>query len=690
MSNGDSSTSPLIDNHIEDVNNIKEPIDADHDNDSDNNNDNDHGNGNESVEVEGNPFQKKGRKKTSKVWNEMKEVVLLDGTKKVECTWCKTKFAIHLTGVTTQLKRHLDRCLRRKIALGGTKQKILSIESTGSDSAINVSSFTYDHAKVREVASHMILYHEYLFMHMEHVIFNNFMKTVTPHWQKISRTTAKNDCVTTYEIHKKKLKLLLKNINRISITTDLWKSGQKIQYMVVTAHFVDKDWKLQKRVLNFCNIPPPHSRVIIADALHKCFIDWGIENKVSTITVDNAKYNDTCLRILKDSFALKKKLPLNGKIFHVRCCAHIVNLLVQDGLGEIGDIVDGIREGVKYLATSEARLNQFSEITKQLELPSKRLILDCPTRWNSTYMMLSTALKFKVVIPRYQERDLGFVYVPSLEDWVKVKNVCQVLAIFNEVTNIISGSAYPTSNLFLTEVWRMKEILDAKSVDENDYIRAMALKMKKKFDKYWGECNLLMAIGAVLNPRCKMMVIEFCFPEIYHTEAEANKNIAMVREALYELYYEYVSVHTSVNSEGSSQLKTRETCSSSTLPNEKFIVTGRSKFECFIRKADTIQPMKSDLDIYLEESVYICNEGVSSQFDALEWWKINNLKYRILSKMACDILSIPITSVASESTFSTGACVISVKEDIDFLAASVKASHDSRTQIGQPFDGLEL
>ena len=183
MSNGDSSTSPLIDNHIEDVNNIEDLMDDDNDNDNDH--DQDHGNGNcndnESVEVEGNPFQKKGRKKTSKVWNEMKEVVLPDGTKKVECTWCKTKFAIHSTGVTTQLKRHLNRCLRRKIAVGGTKQKILSIESTGSDSAINVSSFTYDHAKVREMASHMILYHEYPFMKMEHVIFNKFMKTVTPH-----------------------------------------------------------------------------------------------------------------------------------------------------------------------------------------------------------------------------------------------------------------------------------------------------------------------------------------------------------------------------------------------------------------------------------------------------------------------------------------------------------------------------
>ena len=45
---------------------------------------------------------------------------------------------------------------------------------------------------------------------------------------------------------------------------------------------------------------------------------------------------------------------------------------------------------------------------------------------------------------------------------------------------------------------------------------------------------------------------------------------------------------------------------------------------------------------------------LQESFDAIEWWKTNELKYRILSKMANDILSIPITSVASESTLSVG------------------------------------
>ncbi|CAL5372511.1 unnamed protein product [Camellia sinensis] len=333
--------------------------------------------------------------------------------------------------------------------------------------------------------------------------------------------------------------------------------------------------------------------------------------------------------------------------------------MVHDTLGQIGDIVDGVRDGVKYLSASEARLNQFSEIAKQLQLPSKKLILDCPTRWNAAYMMLSAALEFKDVFPRYHERDPSFVYVPSLEDWVKVKTVCQFLTIFNEVTNIISGSEYPTSNLFLAEVWRIKETLNERSVDDNDYIKAMALKMKKKIDKYWGECNLLMAIAAVLDPRFKLILVQFCFPEIY-PEAEATRNISMVRDALYELYNEYVVIHTSSNDEQTLQQSTQEANDSSnaTYGFGKALGTGRSKFESFVRKADTIQPVKSDLDIYLEESVYICNEGSNSHFDVLEWWKVNNLKYRILSKIAADILSIPISTVVSESTFSAGGRVI--------------------------------
>ena len=83
-----------------------------------------------------------------------------------------------------------------------------------------------------------------------------------------------------------------------------------------------------------------------------------------TITLDNANNNDAAVRIWKD--AIKRKLMLGGKIFHVRCCAHVINLLVQDGLSEIETVIENVRENVKYLIASEACLIKFGEIAKQL------------------------------------------------------------------------------------------------------------------------------------------------------------------------------------------------------------------------------------------------------------------------------------------------------------------------------------
>ncbi|XP_075659050.1 zinc finger BED domain-containing protein RICESLEEPER 2-like [Castanea sativa] len=349
--------------------------------------------------------------------------------------------------------------------------------------------------------------------------------------------------------------------------------------MCLTCHFVDSSWKLQKRIINFCDVSPPHSGVLISYAIFKSLLDWGLENKVCTITLDNANNNDAAVRILKD--AIKRKLMLGGKIFHVRCCAHVINLLVQDGLSEIEMVIENVRESVKYLITSEARLIKFGEIAKQLQLPSKKLILDCPTCWNATYAMLA-------------ER-------------------CSL--VFEEVTNVISGSEYPTANIFLPEVWKIKEVLNEKSLDENDYISAMACKMKLMFDKYWGECNFVMAIAVLLDPWFKMTLINFSFPKIYQG-LEVARNIDRVHDAVYQLYNEYVVDYTSSNA-GQSASKSTEG-SSFGGNNSKFKTRGRMEFDQFVRNADNIQPAKSNLDVYLEEGVFLCSDDSDSDFDALE------------------------------------------------------------------------
>ena len=47
------------------------------------------------------------------------------------------------------------------------------------------------------------------------------MRTITLNWEKFSRATARKDCISTYEVEKKKMKAMLKCVIRVSITTDL-------------------------------------------------------------------------------------------------------------------------------------------------------------------------------------------------------------------------------------------------------------------------------------------------------------------------------------------------------------------------------------------------------------------------------------------------------------------------------------
>ena len=221
---------------------------------------------------------------------------------------------------------------------------------------------------------------------------------------------------------------------------------------------------------------------------------------------------------------------------------------------------------------------------------------------------------------------------------------------FEEVTNVISGNEYPTANIFLLEVWKIKEILNEKSLDENDYIKTMACKLKLKFDKYWGERNFIVAIAAMSDPRFKMTLINFSFPKIYQ-EFEVARNIGCVHDSLYEPYNEYVVDYTSSNA-GQSASKSIEGSSRVGGNNSKFKTRGRMEFDQFVRNADNIQLAKSDLDVYLEEDGFLCANDLDLDIDALEWWKANNLKFRILSKIASDILSIFIITIALESTFS--------------------------------------
>ncbi|PIA43528.1 hypothetical protein AQUCO_01900132v1 [Aquilegia coerulea] len=566
------------------------------------------------------------RSKTSPVWKDVEEV-LVNGVRKVKCKHCHQDFKVCKGNPTTTYKRHIDTCTSRKASISGKgtgpTQSILTLDNCGHDGN-TLTSYKFDKDKLKDITYKMIVVHEYPFMIVEHELFRLMCKMLNPRYEPMNRQTMKDYTMKLYDSEKKKLKEKLNSVGRISLTSDLWTSNQTLGYMCLTGHFLDLEWNLQARILNFCMLPPPHTGIVIAYRIMECLCEWGIEDKVSTITLDNVSSNDSAVRFMKEQFERKGKLYFNGRIFHVRCCAHILNLIVQDGLAPIKSAIENVRESVKYITLIPSRLHIFNVIVNNFCLPTHMsLILDCPTRWNSSFHMLQRALVFKDAFPEYLKRDKTYSCLPSEDEWNRASHVCKLLEVFDE-TKIFSGTHYPTANLLFPEVWKIRKILDEFSSDRREFMIDMVQRMKDKFDKYWDECSFLMAIGACLD-----LFIEYL--------------------CMYDLYEDYVSSEaSSENGESSGQSGT-----SNLNGKNKY----RNEFKMWAKEMNIAQPSRNEVDVYLEEGIFM---GVGEEdFDVLNWWKANTLKFPRLSKMARGILSIPVTTVASKSSFSAGHRVIS-------------------------------
>ncbi|KAH9680959.1 BED-type domain-containing protein [Citrus sinensis] len=347
------------------------------------------------------PLPRKKMAPRSTVWQHFTRVP--NDHTKCKCNYCGQEFECGTVGYeTSTLRTHnRERCQKFKDL---QKNQTILTQDVGSDEVV---ARGFSQEACRRATVKMIVLDELPFSVVENPGFRNFCSVAAPRYLLPSRRTISRDTLEMYLEEKAKLKSLLAgNKQRVSLTTDIWTSITTTSYMVITAHFIDRDWNLHRKIISF-NTVNDHSSETIGKQLEKCLIDWGIE-RVFTVTVDNASPNEGALRYLIDRVKTWRDdgLVLNGDYLHVCCCAHILNLIVTEGLKELEQSIVSVRNAVKYVRSSTARMQAFQIRVQQEKIKCRgSVILDCPTRWNSTYSMLNTALKFKPAFDRMALED---------------------------------------------------------------------------------------------------------------------------------------------------------------------------------------------------------------------------------------------------------------------------------------------
>jgi hypothetical protein len=199
-------------------------------------------------------------------------------------------------------------------------------------------------------------------------------------------------------------------------------------------------------------VPAPHTAEAICEVLYDALVEWNIDEKISTLTLDNCTTNNSVISDLIKIIG-PSKLMLEGSLLHMRCAAHILNLIVKDGLDVIQHAIKKIRDSIAFWTATPKRVEKFEEMAKFLKIHIvHKLGLDCKTRWNSTYKMLTIAIPYEAIFNRATRVEKLYDCAPSKEEWAFARQVVDRLKMFDEITKVFSGTDYVTANIQLLKI----------------------------------------------------------------------------------------------------------------------------------------------------------------------------------------------------------------------------------------------
>jgi hypothetical protein len=144
---------------------------------------------------------------------------------------------------------------------------------------------------------------------------------------------------------------------------------------------------------------------------------YGLVRKLGYFLTDNATNNDRAIRILGEKYGF----TLNER--RLRCLAHIINLSVHDLLNALSDSVLAISQAsddalslhalgklhhiVTYVRATPQRREAYKRAAAMIDHPDLMLTVDNETRWNSSLIMIQTAVKQRRVIDWFLTQQLA-------------------------------------------------------------------------------------------------------------------------------------------------------------------------------------------------------------------------------------------------------------------------------------------
>ena len=598
-------------------------------------------------------------KLTAACWEDF--VPIFDESGKIRthaiCKRCGKKFVARANIGTGSLNRHMATC-RKKQDNDRRVQSRLSMNANG------LHNWVYDAARARNELCRLIARLDLPLGVGDTQAWEDYIQNAhNPAFQKVSRQT------TTRDMHKlfaEERALLMHSLlpacSSVSITSDIWSGNAKEDYVSVVAHYVGADWELHKKVIGFRLIEAAHTGDNIAEKICSVVEEFGLIDKVFAVSLDNASANSKAFDILQPMlFGYLGSYPTPTKedphkvkylLVHQRCACHIINLIVKSGLKRFSPYLEAFRTAINFLNSSNQRIALFKNYCIARGVRPRKFRLDMDVRWNSTYLMLKHLLPYRDVFSVWIESNYGEQLLTP-QHWYAADQIMKFLEMFYDATVALSGVYYPTAPLMMHHILDFAEHLHKAELDPG--FRSIASPMKLKFLKYWGDIPLLYSYAFILDPRAKMKgffnVLELLAKQ---TGTPYGVYYGDVKESMTRLFSKYEQRYGAARSQR-PPMPSAPSGKRKQAWGKIYGGPGASSSSC--------SPTSSSTSGVNELIAYLDSDPVTDwgeSFDILLWWRDHKLTYPILSIMARDIMSVPVSTVSSESCFS---CTARILED---------------------------
>ena len=231
---------------------------------------------------------RKGRANSSNIWDNFgfkcdEKGIVLDKSKAV-CRHCYTKVK-YTGGSTTNLTSHFSNHHKHEATV--------SVQPT-IRSAFNVSRkyarTSTHHLMLQQRVAECLIADMRPFNTVESQSFKNLCSALDPKFDLPSKTTFSEVVIPKmYQDTRIKIEKVLNSTSSLAITADGWTSAATENYITMTGHFINEDWKIVNLGLQTRHNPQSHTAENLKTMFKAAFSERKLDNTAISGVIDNAR-----------------------------------------------------------------------------------------------------------------------------------------------------------------------------------------------------------------------------------------------------------------------------------------------------------------------------------------------------------------------------------------------------------------